>query len=224
MAKQKRHFRRAHISNKKIRKIVRYFVLDLSATQIAQAAEVNRNTVNRYVNILREKIAQHCEQTSIFSGEIELDESYFEGRKREDKTCGDAPNEVPVFGILKRDGKVHTQVIRNASKNEIRHVIKHLVGQQSISYTDKWEAYDGLVLNGHKHYRINHSKIMGSGTRHINGIENFWGWAKRRLTKFCGMSKKHFPLHLKECEWRFNHRHLSVSQKCDMLMKMVRDI
>ena len=110
---------------------MRYFVLDLSATQIAQAAEVNRNTVNRYVNIIREKIARHCEQTSILSGEVELDESYFGGSKKGDKRGRGVQNKVPVFGILKRDGKVYTQVIRNASKSEIQAIIKRLVGHQS---------------------------------------------------------------------------------------------
>jgi len=42
---------------------------------------------------------------------------------------------------------------------------------------------------------------------HINGIEGFWGYAKSRLAKFRGMSKHTFYLHLKECEFRFNHRH-----------------
>ena len=42
---------------------------------------------------------------------------------------------------------------------------------------------------------------------HINGIENFWGIAKVRLYKFRGMDKTIFLLHLKECEFRFNHRH-----------------
>jgi transposase-like protein len=41
---------------------------------------------------------------------------------------------------------------------------------------------------------------------HINGIESFWGFAKHRLTKFHGVSKCAFPLHLKETEFRFNHR------------------
>ena len=143
MTTPNRHFRGAHISNRKIRQIVRYFALDLSATQIAQAAGVNRNTVNRYVNIIRERIAQHCEQTSLFSGEVELDESYFGGRKKGDKRGRGVPNKVSVFGILKRDGKVYTQVIRNASKSEIRPIIKRLVGHQSTIYTDKWRAYDG---------------------------------------------------------------------------------
>lgn len=36
-------------------------------------------------------------------------------------------------------------------------------------------ACDGLVLDGFKHYRINHQKCFAMSKRnHINGIENFW--------------------------------------------------
>ena len=41
---------------------------------------------------------------------------------------------------------------------------------------------------------------------YINKMENFWGLAKVRLSKFRGMNKDTFYLHLKECEFRFNHR------------------
>ena len=135
MTTPNRHFRRAHISNRKIRQIVRYFALDLSATQIAQAAGVNRNTVNRYVNIIRERIAQHCEKTSVFSGEVELDESYFGGRKKGDKRGRGAPNKVPVFGILKRDGKVYMQVIRNASKERDTTLLSSVWWDIRVLYT-----------------------------------------------------------------------------------------
>lgn len=38
-------------------------------------------------------------------------------------------------------------------------------------YTDGWKAYDGLILNGYRHYRIYHSKNEFSrGKSHINGI------------------------------------------------------
>ena len=44
------------------------------------------------------------------------------------------------------------------------------------------------------------------GKCHVNGIEAFWSYAKRRLSKFNGLTDKKFILHLKECEWRFNNR------------------
>ncbi len=40
----------------------------------------------------------------------------------------------------------------------------------------------------------------------MNGIENFWSFAKRRLAKFNGVSRETFLLHLKECEFRYNHK------------------
>ena len=48
--------------------------------------------------------------------------------------------------------------------------------------------------------------VVAVGTDHINGIEGFWGLAKVRLVKFRDMLKNTFYLHLKECEFRFNHR------------------
>lgn len=76
-----KQFVRAKISTKKFRQILRSFALDLTATQIASLTNLNRNTVNRYLRLIRQAIARFCEHESPFSGEIELDESYF-GTKR----------------------------------------------------------------------------------------------------------------------------------------------
>ena len=45
-----------------------------------------------------------------------------------------------------------------------------------------------------------------SPARHINGIESFWSTAKTRLARRRGIRPEHLVLHLKECEYRFNHR------------------
>jgi len=37
-------------------------------------------------------------------------------------------------------------------------IIKCKILEGSIIYTDGWKSYDGLISNGHKHYRIYHSK------------------------------------------------------------------
>jgi transposase-like protein len=70
--------------------------------------------------------------------------------------------------------------------------------------TDGRKGYDGLVDIGFdKHFRVNHSKEFVNSKAHINGIESFWSFTKRRLTKFNGV-KVNFYLHLKESEWRWN--------------------
>jgi hypothetical protein len=58
-----------------------------------------------------------------------------------------------------------------------------------------------------KHHWVQHGNNEFANIKaHINEIENFWGIAKMRLAKFRGLSKSTFYLHLKECEFRFNHR------------------
>ncbi len=86
-------------------------------------------------------------------------------------------------------------------------IIQGKVLEGSTVYTDGWKAYDGLILNGYDHYRIFHSQNeFARGKNHVNGIESFWSFAKRRLAKFNGLKDKNFFLHLKESEFKFNHR------------------
>jgi len=86
------------------------------------------------------------------------------------------------------------------------------VALDSTVYSDGWGGYDGLVVLGERrHLRVAHGRgEFARGEAHINGIEGFWGYAKSRLAKFRGMSKRTFYLHLKECEFRFNHRREEV--------------
>ncbi len=55
--------------------MIRYFAVDLEAIQITQLIVLNRNSVNRYLRAIRDRIAEFCETQSPFSGEIEVDES-----------------------------------------------------------------------------------------------------------------------------------------------------
>lgn len=198
----------AKISRGKIRQIVKYFAVDLEAVKIAKLTGLNRNTVNRYLTLIRRVIARSCEIESPFQGEIEVDESFFGARRVRGKRGRGAFGKTIVFGIYKRNGKVYTEIVPDCSRATLHAVIRGKVKLKSVIHSDKWRAYDGLVDLGYKkHYRVNHgSNVFATKKTHINGIENFWGLAKVRLTKFRGMQKSTFYLHLKECEFRFNHR------------------
>jgi hypothetical protein len=74
------YIKRSKISEPKFRQLLRHFSLDLDAEQIAMLCNLNRNTVNRYLMLIRKRIAEFCEQESPFQGDIEVDESYFGGQ------------------------------------------------------------------------------------------------------------------------------------------------
>ena len=192
------------ISNFKIKKILQCFSNELTSTQTAKHLNLNRNTTDRYYQIFREKIVEFQEQNlKKLSGDIEIDESYFGSKHRGDKRGRSTQSKIPVIGILKRNGQVYAQIIPDVSRKTLVPIIDKLVQKsKSNVYTDQWRSYDSLVLSGYKHYRINHSKEFVKNHHHINGIESFWSFTKRRLARFNGV-KKYFYLHLKECEWRW---------------------
>ena len=107
--------------------------------------------------------------------------------------------------MLKRNGQVYTQIVKNCSTNELLPILSNFAELESSTiYSNTWKAYNGLVDFGTKaHYRVKHSKNEFAKGNHINGIKNFWGYAKHRLAKFRGISKNNFILHLKETEFRW---------------------
>jgi transposase-like protein len=202
-----KYIKRSKITEAKFRKILRYFSEDFSATQTSKLTDISRVTISNIYQKLRLRIFALTKKEGKLSGEIEIDESYFGARRVRGKRGRGAKGKIPVFGILKRNGGVYTKIVENCSKKELMPVIKGKVLEESKIYSDGWKSYDGLVLNGYKHYRIYHSKNeFARGKNHINGIESFWSYAKRRMAKFNGVPKEKFFLHLKESQWRWNHR------------------
>lgn len=187
---------------------MKYFSMDIEATKIASLTGLNRNTINKYLLLIRKRIARECELESPFSGEVEVDESFFGARRAKGKRGRGASGKTIVFGLFKRKGKVYTKIIPNCSRATLQAVIRGKVDLASTIHSDGWKGYNGLVDLGYKkHYRVQHGNDEFANKKsHINGIENFWGIAKMRLAKFRGLSKTTFYLHLKECEFRFNHR------------------
>ena len=198
--------RRSRLSRAKQNKLIEHFVAGTSARTTAELAGVNRKTAGYYFHRLRVIISQHLESETgeFLSGEIEVDESYFGGRRKGKRGRG-AGGKIPVFGLLKRGGRVYTKIISNAKGETLMPIIQQKVIPDSIVYSDSWRGYNVLDVSEFRHYRINHSKLFADKHNHINGIENFWNQAKRQLRKFNGVPKENFPLFLKECEWRFNN-------------------
>ena len=214
---------RSRISEKKFRQIIKYFSLDIEANKIATLTDISRPTINKILKSVRIRIAQFCEDESPLSeGDIEIDESYFGARRVRGIRGRGAKGKTIVFGLIKRQGMVYTQIVKNCSSKELFPIIRRIIGKQSVIYTDGFKSYDGLVNFGYKkHYRVKHdTNEFAKGTHHINGIENFWGIAKTRLTKFRGIHKETFYLHLKECEFLFNYRTKNIY---NLILKISRN-
>ena len=186
--------------------LIRQFVAGVPARTAAELTGVNRNTASLFFHKLRELIANKlAEEAPFLDGEVEVDESYFGGARKGKRGRG-AAGKVPVFGLLKRGGKVHAMMIPDAKSLTLMGIIRERIRPDSIVYTDSFRSYDILDVSEFHHHRINHSELFADAHNHINGIENFWNQAKRHMRRYNGIPKSHFHLFLKECEWRFNYR------------------
>jgi len=186
--------------------ILKLFELEVSARKISQQVGISYPTALKAVTMIRLSIlANTPEGQELLRGEIEMDESYFGGRRKGKRGRG-ALHKVPVFGILERNGVVKVEVVKDVTAASLLDLTIKTVRRGSIVYTDKFRSYDTLMFCGYRHMRVDHQKRYSSGKVYVNGLQGFWSFAKERLIKFHGVSQAKFPLYLKEMEFRYNHR------------------
>ena len=206
-----KYINRSHISENKFRLVLKCFTEDVCALDAAGIVRINRNTANRIYTLLRHRIVDLAALESPFSGMIEVDESLFGARRIKGKRGRGAYGKTTVFGILERQGRVYTEIVSDCSKQTLQAIIRGHVASDAVIHSDGWRGYNGLVDLGYGHFRVDHSKNeFARRNNHINGIESFWSYAKRRLAKFNGISNENMTIFLKETEYRFNHRNKNL--------------
>jgi transposase len=198
---------RAKISQPKLRQLVRYFAIDLNATQIAQLTNLNRNTVNRYVRAIRERIAtSSCGESGCAAQQPPATGFVFARRfklpGRAERTRGTA-----VFHVFLHGERICTQVAETYVVDELLAVSRGKIKCDRMIYLDT------CLLES----------LTGPGTaarQRAGELEAFWAFLRTRLAKFRGTSGRTFELHLKECEFRFNRRQQDMRKT---ILRSLRD-
>ena len=131
------------LSKYKIKKIIKCFSEDLTASSTARILGINRNTINTYYDEFRKKLLLYSiEVTKQEYGEFELDESYFGAKRIRGKRGRGAAGKTPVFGLLKRNGKVYVTIVPNCTREELMPIIQGKILEGSTIHTDGWIAYE----------------------------------------------------------------------------------
>ena len=216
-----RYYKCSKISEVKFRYLLRLFALDLTASDVARLTGLSVRAVSAVYRCLRRRLQTWCPVPAELDGAVELDESYFGPRRVRGKRGRGAGDKTIVFGLFKRGGQVYTEIVPDCSKKTLQAIIRGKIDVAAMVNTDGWRGYDGLVDVGFdRHFRVRHGQDeFVQGASHINGIESFWSFAKARLQQFKGVPKHTFLLHLKESEFRFNHRYEDLYKR---LLKLLR--
>ena len=207
--------------------LLRWHVRGLSSQAISRETRLTRTRVLRALTLLRQGMAR--EVPPVFRGTVEVDETYLGGqwrnRRRHQRGTpkGRGTIKTPVFGILCRGGQVWAQVVPNVARQTLQTLIRRRVTRGSTICSDTWGSYTGIATKGYVHRLVAHGQGQYSDRRgsHINGLEGFWGYVKRRLAAKGGIRQERLPLYLAEYVWRYNHRRLSGQQQVKQLLQLV---
>lgn len=223
------------VSNKLLKQIISEFLLEHSTNIILQRINISKYKLLRVLTILRKVMVKDI--PAVFEGTVEVDETYLGGqmknRRLKDRTAinlerqgycrGFGTIKQPVFGILCRNGKVWANVIDKTEAKNLQPLIEKQVKKGSIICSDTWRGYSGIAAKGYVHRTVKHGKKEYSDKKgnHINGLEGFWGYLKRKLSAKGGIRREKLPLYLAEYVWRFNYRKLSFKEQENLLSKRV---
>jgi len=210
--------------------LLRWHVRGLSSQAIAVETGLHRQRVLRALRVLRQGLCR--EIPPVFRGTVEVDETYVGGAWRNKRRARRAPgtkrgrgtSKTPVFGILCRGGQVWAQVVPDVTARTLLPLLRRRVMPGAIVCSDTWGSYTGVAARGYVHRLVHHGQgefSDGHGV-HINGLEGFWGYLKRRLAAKGGIRRERLPLYLAEYVWRYNHRQLSGSQQVSQLLMLLQ--
>jgi len=217
-----KYVKRSKISEAKFRKIIMYFALELDSQKIAALTSLNRNTVNRYLTRIRCRIVELCEDQARTASCGPMPKTVRQAAAHANRSLPNTLHGMPVFGILSRNAHIYTEILANGLHQKLRQLIKNDASSDRLALPKGCLNYDGIVdLNSRLHYRLTtvSTENGGDGNPHDN-IENFLGFARKRLTTINLNGADHFSLLLKECEYRFNNRGDNIYQ---LLLKRFRE-
>jgi len=211
------------------REIIRWFLLELSSQNISLRTGFERRRVLRALTIIRTSLTKDIPE--IFSGTVEVDETYLGGQWKNKRRSvrdqgskrGRGTTKQPVFGILCRNGTVWAEVVDDVGAETLQPLISKKVTAGSIICSDTWKAYTGIASRGYIHRLVNHGEKQYSDGKgnHINGLEGFWGYLKRKLVSKGGIRREKLPLYLGEYVWRYNHRNENDNVKVKHIIKLL---
>jgi len=223
-----------NISNRLLKQVISEFLLEHSTNIILSRVNVSKYKLLKVLTLLR--IVMSNDIPEVFSGIIEVDETYLGGqmknkRQRERLKLGRNRRgfgtiKQPVFGILCRKGKVCAEIVQAVEAKDLQPLIERQVKKGSTICSDGWRGYTGLATKGYVHRLVDHSKKEYSDKKgnHINGLEGFWGYLKRKLSAKGGIRKEKLSFYLGEYVWRYNQRRLSFKEQEKHLLNLWRKI
>ncbi|MGZ5191019.1 MAG: hypothetical protein ACXWCZ_08345 [Flavisolibacter sp.] len=207
-----RYLKNARIPERKVRELLTLFCEDLTATQIANISGISRITVNAYLKLIRSQIAQYCEEQypySITPLRNLMIPNIIKGNG-EGSVSQNCENHF--YGILRYEQSIYTQWITTVENQWLNNWLRGKVKVETATL-DQYglSRFEAIAdFSRAKLYRVNIIPTVVKVKPKIDEIDLFWGKLKSRIVKFRGLNCNTTFLHVKESEFRYNHRNTDL--------------
>ena len=173
------------------------------------------------------RIRTACDKVyPLFAGPIEVDESYFGGKRKNMKKSkraklvrGRGPvDKIAIVGIKDRQtNKITAKAVEKATSAELQGFVRDNAEEGTTVYTDNSRAYDTMP----NRYAVNHTDFeYVRGQVHTNSIESFWSMLRRGYYgTYHYWSAKHMQKYVNEFSDRHNVRGLDTLKQMTVLAK-----
>ena len=219
------------LSRAEWKRLLRWFLLGMGSARIAEESHLDRKKVLKALTIVREAMAHDI--PPVFEGTVEIDETYLGGSWRNKRKQlrikgskrGRGTAKQAIFGILCRNGQVWAEIVPNVTADTLLPLLKKRVVTGAIVCSDTFRSYTGVAAKGYIHRLVRHEQQEysdGHGN-HINGLEGFWGYLKRKLAAKGGIRQQRLPLYLAEYVWRYNHRGLKIRDQITCVLSLIQN-
>ena len=198
-AVKNKYYKHSKLDEQRFRQILELFAMDLTAVQVANQTGVNVRSVNSIFLKLRDRIAQWSESNA--SGTPGLNAG-----------GGSSNSDAPVSGYLESesDGVVGVRIFILDEQIYCSLLNSGPSGDESAGEGSKntWREYPiGIDVRRDMRLKIKSETFQRAyRTKDIERIEAFGSFLRVRLGKFKGLRREKFYCHLKESEYRYNHR------------------
>lgn len=200
MTMQNPFFHFSKISEARFLALLEHFAADETATQAAAMSGLSSRSVNSIFLRIRQRMAESCCERTPEAA-------------RPAETAGGERNRL--LGFFELRDWVCVEVAPSQVKGLLPDASRGSAALQWVVTQPAWPGYQALGdFDRGWFHRIN----PVGGTTRESSVEGLWDFTRARLLKFNGIHDRTFGLHLKECEFRFNHRHQDLTKVLSELL------
>lgn len=134
-------------------------------------------------------------------------QGYNPAKIRNNSKRGRGTDNIPVVGIVERNGDVVAQVMKNLTYENLKKMVNKYVNEdKSVLITDNYKGYSSMkkIIN---HVIIDHKEMYSYKGLNSNSIESFWAIIERGIMgQYHSVSPKMLPNYIAEFVYKYNNR------------------